>query len=252
MNEPEANTGPSVGPISGPSDPATEKLRQRIAREAARLVGEGQDSHRARLRAARRVAGRFVPEGDLPRHESILAEAASILAEAGQRDISGSGGSASSARHLGDRFDRIAEFVRVLVNVRQDPAKHPEGDALEHSLQVFDLVERERPYDEELLTAALVHDVGRAIDRRDPVAACLHAMADLVTDRTKWFVEQLPAARQLHVGTLGARGRRRLEANDDFEDLLILEEADRKGRIRGYDAPPLENCIAALRRLAQE
>jgi len=231
-------------PIEEPGDPAAEKLRQRIAREAARLVGEGQDAHRARLRAARRVAGRFVPEGDLPGHESILRET-------GQRDISGSSGS-SSARHLGDRFDRLAELVRLLSTVRQDPSRHPEGDLLEHSLQVFDLVERERPYDEELLTAALVHDVGKAVDRRDPVAAGVGLLGDMVSDRTRWFIEQLPAARQFHEGTLGIRARRRLEASDDFEDLLVLEEADRKAHARGYDTPTLEACIAALRRLAEE
>ena len=234
LNEPE--------PSGKPIDPSSEKLRQRIAREAARLVGEGQDAHRARLRAARRVAGRFVPEGELPGHDSILRET-------GQRDIVGG---SSSARHLGDRFDSIAELVGVLSNMRQDPARHPEGDLLDHSLQVFDLVEQERPYDEELLTAALVHDVGKAVDRRDPVAAGIAILGDMVTERTRWFVEQLPAARQLHEGTLGARARRRLEASDDFEDLLVLEEADRKGHVRGYDTPALEACIVALRRLAQE
>ena len=231
-------------PIEEPGDPAAEKLRQRIAREAARLVGEGQDTHRARLRAARRVAGRFVPEAELPGHDSILRET-------GRPDVASAGGASAGVR-LGDRFDRIGELVGVLANVRQDPSRHPEGDALEHSLQVFDLVERERPYDEELLTAALLHDVGKAVDRRDPVAAGLEIVGDLVTGRTKWFVEQLPAARQLHEGTLGARARRRLEASDDFEDLLVLEEADRKGRVRGYDTPSLEACITALRRLAAE
>lgn len=236
MNEPE--------PVAESNDPSAEKLRHRIAREAARLVGEGQDARRARLRAARSVAGKYVTEGDLPGHRSILREIV-------QRDISGSGG-ASSSHHLGDRFDRLAELVRVLSTVRQDPSRHPEGDLLEHSLQVFDLVERERPYDEELLTAALVHDVGKAVDRRDPVAAGVELLGDMVTERTRWFVEQLPAARQLHEGSLGIRARRRLEASEDFEDLLVLEEADRKGHVRGYDTPAVEACIATLRRLAEE
>lgn len=226
-------------------DPATEKLRQRIAREAARLVTQGQDAHRARLRAARRVAGRFVPEGDLPAHDAILRET-------GRPEIAGSRGSSAGAGPLGDRFDRIAELVGVLATVKQDPVRHPEGDALEHSLQVFALVERDRPYDEELLTAALVHDVGRAVDRRDPVAAGLVAVDELVTDRTKWLLENLPVARQLHEGCLGARARKRLESSDDFEDLLILEEADRKGRVRGYESPSLEECVAKLRGLAAD
>ena len=40
----------------------------------------------------------------------------------------------------------------------------PEGDALYHSLQVFALASDRLPYDEEFLTAALLHDVGKAIN----------------------------------------------------------------------------------------
>ena len=58
-----------------------------------------------------------------------------------------------------------------LENVKQNPEYHPEGDALYHSLQVFDLARDELPYDEEFLLAALLHDVGKAIDPRDHVAA---------------------------------------------------------------------------------
>ena len=58
-----------------------------------------------------------------------------------------------------------------LETVKQNPAYHPEGDALYHSLQVFDLARDALPYDEEFQLAALLHDVGKAIDPRDHVAA---------------------------------------------------------------------------------
>ena len=45
---------------------------------------------------------------------------------------------------------------------------HPEGDVLYHSLQVFELARDELPYDEEFLLAALLHDVGKAIDPQRP------------------------------------------------------------------------------------
>jgi hypothetical protein len=48
---------------------------------------------------------------------------------------------------------------------------HPEGDALYHSLQVFELARCEAPWDRDLAAAALLHDVGKAIDRRDHVIA---------------------------------------------------------------------------------
>jgi hypothetical protein len=127
--------------------------------------------------------------------------------------------------------------------------QHPEGDVLEHSLQVFDLVHAERPYDEELLTAALVHDVGRAIDRAAPEAAALETLAGLITPRTAWLVETLPVATAYQDRTLGQRARQRLEAHPDFLDAILLAEANRKARVRGYDAPSLDAALAILRGL---
>ena len=216
-----------------------DKLRRRIAEEAARGVAGGSDATRAMFRAARRVARGWVPRDRLPSHEEIRGEVTRSLDPA-----------AAIGRVVGDRFDRIAGLVSVLATVRQDPARHPEGDALEHSLQVFDLVQAERPFDEELLTAALVHDVGRAIDRGDPVASGIEALGDAITPRTRGLVELLPAARAYEEQTLGQRARQRLESHPDFLDALLLAEADRRGRVRGYASPSLEEAIAILRGLA--
>jgi hypothetical protein len=220
------------------SDRSDDKLRRRIAAAAARGVSRGSDATRAVFRAARRVAGGWVPEDGLPTAAEVNDEVARTLDPA-----------TAAARITGDRFDQIAAVVGVLATVRQDPVKHPEGDVLEHSLQVFDRVHAERPYDEELLTAALVHDVGRAVDRGDPVAAGLEVLAGLVTPRTAWLVETLPAATAYHDRTLGQRARQRLEAHPDFLDALLLAEADRGARVRGYDAPTLDEAIALLRGL---
>ena len=231
-------TGADQGP-----DPAADrgKLRRRIAAEAARLVARGGDSERSRYRAARRVARGWVPPGQIPEHDEVRRELQRVE-DPGH----------AFAQLVGDRFDRIAALVAALATVRQDPARHPEGDALEHSLQTFDLAREERPFDEELLTAAIAHDVGRAIDRSDPLAATLAALDGLVTFRTRWLVEQLPAARAYREGTLGRRARQRLEAHPDFLDLLALADAERQARVRGYDTPTLDAAIAALRELADD
>ncbi len=213
-----------------------DRLRQRIAEEAARGVGRGSDARRATFRAARRVARGWVPDDRLPDAEEVC--------DGVRRELDAT---ASLRPLVGDRFDAIASVVSILVTVRQDPVRCPEGDALEHSLQVFDLVHQERPFDEELLTAALVHDVGRAIDRSDPVAATLVALDDLITPRTKWLVESLPAARGHVEQTLGHRARKRLEAHPDGLDAILLAEADRRGHQRGYPAPSLDEAIAILR-----
>jgi hypothetical protein len=223
------------------SGPDRDRLRQRIATEAARGVARGSDATRATFRAARRVARGWVPDDRLPDHREVCDEVRRTLdATAALRPI------------VGDRFDALAAEVSVLATVRPNPATCPEGDALEHSLQVFDLVHRERPFDEELLTAALVHDVGRAIDRADPVAATLEAVADLVTERTRWLIAMLPAARGHVEQTLGHRARRRLEAHPDFLDVILLAEADRRAHRRGYPAPTLDEAIAVLRGLDRD
>jgi hypothetical protein len=96
-----------------------------------------------------------------------------------------------------------------------------------------------------------VHDVGRAIDRSDPVASGLEALGDLITPRTQWLIESLAAATRHMDGTLGHRARRRLEQHPDFLDVLLLAEADRRGHVRGYAAPTLDEAIAFLRAIEE-
>jgi hypothetical protein len=218
-----------------------EKLRRRIAAEAARIVARGGDSERARYRAARRVGRGWVPPEQIPAHDEVRRELQRVDAP-----------EHAFAPLVGDRFDRIAALVAPLGSVRRDPVRHPEGDALEHALQTFDLVRAERPYDEELLTAALVHDVGLAIDRSDPVAAALAALEPIATLRTRWLVEHVPTAQAYRDETLGLRARHRLEAHPDFHDVLVLADAERQARVRGYDAPSLDDAIAVIRELAED
>src|SRR5207249_6464319 len=73
-----------------------------------------------------------------------------------------------------------------LENVKQNSRWHPEGDVLYHLLQVFELARDERPWDEEFLLAALLHDVGKGIDPHDHVAAALQVLDGLITPRTAW------------------------------------------------------------------
>ena len=74
----------------------------------------------------------------------------------------------SAIENAGELIDRFQVFYSLLLpleNVKQNPTYHPEGDALYHSLQVYDLACDQLPYDEEFLLAALLHDVGKGIDR---------------------------------------------------------------------------------------
>ncbi|HYO24762.1 MAG TPA: HD domain-containing protein [Lacipirellulaceae bacterium] len=155
----------------------------------------------------------------------------------------------AAAREQVDRFQVFEALLLPLENVKQSLRWHPEGDALYHSLQVFDLARDELPYDEEFLLAALLHDVGKAIDPNDHVAAGLDALEGTITERTAWLIENHMLAHQLADRTLGQRAARRLRESEWFEDLMLLEGCDRSGRVAGVQAPELEEAIDYIRGL---
>ncbi|HYD02212.1 MAG TPA: HD domain-containing protein [Phycisphaerales bacterium] len=146
-------------------------------------------------------------------------------------------------------FDAL---LRPLEQVKQNPVYHPEGDALYHSLQVFDLARGVRGYDEEFLLAALLHDVGKGIDRHDHVAAGVEAIQDLVTQRTLWLVAYHMEAHEYRAKTLPIKARRRLEESEHLEDLLLLSEIDQAGRRGGVVVPTVEEALGFIRGLAEE
>ena len=148
-----------------------------------------------------------------------------------------------------DRFQLFESLLLPLENVKGRLKYHPEGDTLYHSLQVFDHARDELPYDEEFLTAALLHDVGKAIDSVNHVEAGLEALEGFITERTAWLIEHHMLAHALTDGTLGARARRRLEKSEHYEELLILGKCDRAGRQAGVEAPELDEALDYLREL---
>src|SRR5262245_6592309 len=108
---------------------------------------------------------------------------------------------------VSDPYPVFRMLLLTLETVKQSPEYHPEGDVLYHTLQVFELAKDARPYDEEFLLAALLHDVGKGIDPADHVAAGLQALDGLITDRTKFLIEQHILAHYYRAGTLPAKQR---------------------------------------------
>ncbi|MCC7086882.1 MAG: HD domain-containing protein [Pirellulales bacterium] len=214
-----------------------EKLRRQIAWDAAQMIRAGQESeyNAARMAAAHRAVRGWVPEEDLPSDEEIRSLVQSIAAHFG-----------------GDRFDHYRRLVAALEHVKLNPEFHPEGDALTHTLQVFELALHELPNDEEFLLAALLHDVGKVIDRHGHIAAALMALDGQITERTAWFIQHHSEANQLAEGRLGLRARHRLEAHEDFETLVLLSHCDRAGRQRNMQTMDLDEAIEYLRTLEEE
>jgi len=151
-----------------------------------------------------------------------------------------------------DPLTHLEALLLPLEDVKQDASKHPEGDALFHSLQVFELARCNYAYDEDFLLAALLHDVGKAVDPHASNEAGLELLQEAISERTRWFIEHLPDAWGQLTGSLGARALRRLKASDDFDQLMQLARFDREGRKPGGDAPTLDEAINYLRELAVE
>jgi hypothetical protein len=155
------------------------------------------------------------------------------------------------AEHL-DRFALYRMRMAPLEAIKQNPRFHPEGDALYHSLQVFHLARDVRPYDEEFLLAALLHDVGKAIDPQDHALAGAQSLRGAVTERTLWLIEHHMDLLPVRERTLSARQRRELEASEFFEDLKLLREIDDDGRVPGVAVETLDQLLAYLHGLEHE
>jgi hypothetical protein len=150
-----------------------------------------------------------------------------------------------------DPYPVFRLLLQPLEAVKGSPVHHPEGDVLFHSLQVFELARELRPYDEEFLLAALLHDVGKGLDRSRHVQAGLEALEGLITERTEFLIAHHMDAHAYRCGKLKGPLRRELETSPDFEELLLLEECDSAGRVPGAMVGTLDEALDYLRTLEQ-
>ncbi len=234
---------------------SSERLRRRVAFEAARLIYAREETQyaRAKMKAARRFAVGAIKPDDLP-HNREVRRHLRIFDRAGpdvQRELLTNSDGATGGRGfmVADRFRTYELLLAPLEHVSQSPDEHPEGDVLYHSLQVFELSRERLPYDEDFLLSALLHDVGKAIDRRDHVAAGLEALGGSISPRTAWLIEHHVEALSFRDSSVGARLRRRLEASESFDELMLLAECDRQGRAVGMSVPEVCDALSYIRDL---
>jgi hypothetical protein len=215
---------------------ADQELRHALALEAARLMCQRvePDFAAAKRMAANRLCRRGPKPEDLPSNAEVRVQ---IAAFADARD------------GVTDPYTVFRIFLLALEAVKQQPENHPEGDALFHTLQVFELARDARSYDEEFLLAALLHDVGKAINPDDHIAAGLEALDGMITDRTRFLIENHTRACEYRAGELPAKQRDRLKASPDFDDVLLLSELDRAGRVPGAAVGTVDEAIEYLRGL---
>jgi len=152
----------------------------------------------------------------------------------------------------GDPYQVFRMLLLPLENVQQSPRYHPEGDVQYHSLQVFELAKEHRPYDEEFLLAALLHDIGKGLDRADHVGAALSALDGLITERTRFFIEHHMHAHDYRAGTLPAKLRHKLESSPDFDELMLLRQFDDEGRVPGAVVGTVDEALDYLKELERQ
>jgi hypothetical protein len=239
-----------------------DRLRRRVAFEAAKLIFSREETQygQAKIRAARQLVSGQIEARDMPCNREIR-RCLQTIARTGRAEQEQLLTQVAADRALGrpteagegtmDCFRTYELLLEPLESVMQSPEDHPEGDVLYHSLQVFELARQRLPYDEEFLLAALLHDVGKAIDRRNHVEAGLEALAGVIGERTAWLIEHHVEALSMREGTLGVRLRRRLEAAADFDELMLLAECDRQGRTVGRQTPDVRGALDYLRKLAE-
>jgi len=250
---------------------ADDRARRQIALEAARRMrasleaepgdplGRLREATEAEFYSAKRkaaaVLGRPVRPGDLP-SDSEVREAVLALIREAKPDApvvdQPEPAPGEELVRLADHVDRFAVYklrLTPLESVKQDPRRHPEGDALYHSLQVFELARHARPYDEEFLLAALLHDVGKGIDPANPVTTALEALRGAVTDRTLALIAHL---RDFKIAQEKPGAPPPVQDPDLLEDLALLQELDDRGRIRGATVETLDEALDYLQKLERE
>ncbi len=187
------------------------------------------------------ITGRLIERAEIGELEELLRERVADLE-----------GELERADEHVDAWEMFSLLLMQLEKVKQNPKYHPEGDALYHSLQVFDLARWVRGFDEEFLLAALLHDVGKGIDPHDHVAAGVEALEGLISERTEWLIAHHMEGHEYRARTLGERARRRLEESGWIEDLVLLSELDEQGRKGGVVVPTVEEAMEFLRGLGEE
>lgn len=150
------------------------------------------------------------------------------------------GETAGSTPWAHSMYDDLLALLAALDGVRQSPKYHPEGDALYHSLQVFELARRATG-DRSLWAAALLHDVGKAVSSPDHDVIGADLLDGIVSPRIVWLVRH-----HLDLLVAPAQTKRRLRGTAALADLQRVRAWDVGGR---KPSAPVSNVEGALETL---
>ena len=121
--------------------------------------------------------------------------------------------------------DYLLSLLLDLDGIEQDPFYHPEGDALYHSLQVFQLAHKEST-EPILWAAALFHDVGKANGSKNHEIVGAEMLKYVLNDSIVWLIEH-----HLDLLTSPSQTQRKLRNQASrLKQLQLLRHWDVAGR----------------------
>lgn len=118
----------------------------------------------------------------------------------------------------------LIDLLSDLEYIEETSHYHPEENVLVHSLQVFELAHH-ATNDPELWTAALFHDIGKAIDHKQHAEIGADLLKNLLSPRIVWLVKH-------HLDLLihPKKTRHLLQNKPQLLDLEQLRRWDLQGR----------------------
>lgn len=129
--------------------------------------------------------------------------------------------------------DNMRIIFKLLFNcagVKQVAKYHPEGSVLNHTYQVFKWAIRES-MDVDLILAALLHDVGKAIDRQHHVQEGVKLIEGFSSAKTIWLVKNHMRIWDYLSGEMqGLKKCLQLANHPWLPELIQLARWDKKGR----------------------
>ncbi|MGI5911468.1 MAG: CCA tRNA nucleotidyltransferase [Syntrophomonadaceae bacterium] len=163
-------------------------------------------------------------------------------------------------------LERRHPMLFNLINCEQSPVNHPEGDVWEHTLKVVDVaasLKHKSRSPEVLMFAALLHDLGKPATTRNhegkttayghdvkgkKLAHCflndLNASNRLIAGVSKLVKEHMhPVLLYKNQENVSDKAIRKLVNRVNVKELLLLAEADFRGRGQERDFKPVEEWL---------
>lgn len=128
------------------------------------------------------------------------------------------------------KTDPLFRALEGCNGVEQSKEWHPEGDVLNHSLQVLCHAFRESR-DIDLIVAAMVHDIGKMVDSKLHEKYAIKILGDSISEKTSWLIMNHMRFWYYQLGTMKKKKKvHELVTHPWFTELSILGRWDKCGR----------------------